>query len=93
MKFSKNIREIQDNSEFFDIDYEDVLQNFDTDDIEEKVRLNLQVSLVNVAFLDAIRGPISRPKFIDRILSIYRKEWIEDIRYRVEETNKKENIQ
>lgn len=92
MKFHKNIKEIQENSDFFDIDYDDLLQNFDTNDTDEKVRLNLQLSLVNVAFMDAIRGDISRPKFIDRILTIYRKEWIDDLRYRTE-NNKKENIE
>ena len=87
MRFQKNIKEIQDNTDFFDIDYDDLLANFDTNqDTDEKVRLNLQLSLVNVAFMDAIRGDITRPKFIDRIISIYRKEWIEDIKYRVEST-------
>lgn len=99
VKFHKNIKEIQDNSDFFDIDYDDLLQNFDTNDTDEKVKLNMQFSLVNIAFVDAIRGDITRPKFIDRILTIYRNEWINDLRYRTEteeemtENNNKDNIQ
>ena len=91
MRFQKNIKEIQDNTDFFDIDYDDLLANFDTNqDTDEKVRLNLQLSLVNVAFMDSIRGDITRPKFIDRIITIYRKEWIEDLRYRISKED--ENI-
>jgi hypothetical protein len=74
------IKEIHENSDFFEIDYTDVLNNFDTDDTEEKVKMSLQLSLVNVAFLDATRGMISRPRFLDKIISIYRKEFLEDIK-------------
>ena len=86
MKFNKTIREIQDNNDFFNIDYEDVLKNFDVDvdDNDEKVNVSMKLSIVNVAFVDAIRGIISRPKFIDKILDIYRHEWIEDLKYRVD---------
>jgi hypothetical protein len=42
----------------------------------------MQLSVVNIAFLDAVRGDVSRPKFIDRILTIFRKEFIDDIKYR-----------
>lgn len=92
MRFNKTIKEIHDNSDFFDIDYNDILQNFDNDDTEDKVKVTMQLSLVNVAFLDAIRGDISRPKYIDRLISIFRKEFLDDIRYRVSITdNKDEN--
>jgi hypothetical protein len=81
-KFTKTIKEIHDNNEFFDIDYNDLLNNFDTNDIEEKEKTSMQLSVVNIAFLDAVRGDVSRPKFIDRILTIFRKEFIDDIKYR-----------
>lgn len=84
-KFNKIIKEIHDNSDFFDIDYGDLINNFDTNDTDEKEKTNLQLSLVNIAFLDAVRGDISRPKFIDRILTIFRKEFIEDIKMRSSE--------
>ena len=83
MKFNKAIKDIQENNDFFNIDYEDVLRNFDTDDTDKKVKISLELSLVNVAFLDSTRGPISRPKYLDRILSIYRREFIEDIKNRM----------
>ena len=91
-KFAKNIKEIQDNSEFFDIDYKDLLQNFDINNEvnDEKVQITLSLSLINVAFLDSIRGPISRPRFLDKILTLYRREWIEDIRYRIKDESKEE---
>ena len=85
MKFNKTIKEIQENNDFFDIDYEDLLANFDTDDIDEKVALSIRYSVVNIAFVDAVRGDIPRPKFIDKLLTIFRKEFIEDIRFRVTE--------
>jgi hypothetical protein len=92
MKFNKVIKEIQDNNEFFDIDYKDLLANFDTDDIEEKVKVGMDLSLVNVAFVDSVRGEISRPRFINKILTIFRKEFLDDIRYRIieEEVESKE---
>ena len=91
-KFTKNIKEIQDSNEFFDIDYKDLIQNFDiNNETEDKVGISLQLSLINVAFLDSIRGPISRPKFLDKIITLYRREWIDDIRYRVNDI--KENIE
>lgn len=91
-RFDKIIKEIHDNNDFFEIDYNDVLNNFDTDELDEKVKVSMQLSLVNVAFLDAIRGLISRPRFLDKIISIYRKEFLEDVKYRVENDNK-DNIQ
>jgi len=84
------IKDIVDNSDFFEIDYQDLINNFDTNDTDEKDRLNLQLSLVNVAFVDAVRGDISRPKFIDRILTIFRREMIEDIKNRLPEHENKE---
>jgi hypothetical protein len=93
-KFTKSIKEIQDSNDFFEIDYSDILQNFDTNnETEDKVSLSMQLSLINVAFLDSIRGPISRPKFIDKLLTLYRREWIEDIRYRGSDKDNKENIE
>ena len=77
------IKEIHEHSDFFDIDYKDLIDNFDTDDTEEKEKLSLQLSLVNVAFLDNIRGDISRPRFIDRILTIFRREMLEDVKNRM----------
>lgn len=91
IKFNKTIREIQDNNEFFNIDYEDVLRNFDTDDDEEKVTVSMKLSLVNVAFLDAVRGDISRPRFIDRLLTIFRTEFINDIKFRVTDKSELSN--
>ena len=84
-KFTKAIKEIHDNNDFFDIDYQDILNNFDTNDTDEKEKTSMQLSLVNIAFLDAIRGPISRPKYLDKIISIYRNEFIEDIKMRGDE--------
>ena len=85
-KFTKNIKEIQDN-EFFNFDYKDLVQNFDTNSElnngDEKVQITAQLSLINVAFIDFIRGDISRPKFIDKILTIYRREFVNDVRYRL----------
>jgi hypothetical protein len=94
-KFTKSIKEIQDSNDFFEIDYSDILQNFDiNNETEDKVPLSMQLSLINVAFLDSIRGPISRPKFIDKLLTLYRREWIEDIRYRTNDNkDNKENIE
>jgi hypothetical protein len=94
LKFNKTIREIQDNNDFFNIDYEDVLKNFDVDvdDNDEKVNMSMKLSLVNVAFVDAIRGIISRPKFIDKILDIYRHEWIEDLKYRIVDKDNNDKI-
>lgn len=89
-KFTRNIKEIQDNNEFFDFDYNDILENFDTNnETDEKDNVSFQLSVINIAFIDSIRGPISRPKFIDRLLTGYRREWIEDIRYRVNDNNDK----
>lgn len=86
MKFNKMIKDIVDNNEFFGIDYQDLINNFDTtDEDDEKDRLNLQLSLINVAFIDNVRGPVSRPKYIDRILTVYRREMIEDIKNRLPE--------
>lgn len=80
------IKDIVDNNEFFGIDYQDLINNFDTtDEDDEKDRLNLQLSLINVAFIDNVRGPVSRPKYIDRILTVYRREMIEDIKNRLPE--------
>jgi hypothetical protein len=87
MKFNKMIKDIVDNSDFFEIDYQDLINNFDTNDTDEKDRCNLQLSLTNVAFVDAVRGDISRPKFIDRLLTIFRKEMISDIKNRMPEEN------
>ena len=85
MKFNKAIKDITvDNQDFFNLDYEDILRNFDTDDTDNKVRVSMDLSEVNVAFIDSVRGDISRPKFIDRILTIFRKEFIEDIKNRNE---------
>ena len=103
-KFTKNIKEIQDSNEFFGIDYEDLVQNFDRNNEteDEKVGVSMQLSLVNIAFLDSIRGPISRPKFLDRILTIYRREFIDDVKIRFltgndveqeDDTNNKENVE
>ena len=91
-KFTKVIKEMHDNNDFFDIDYNDLLNNFDTNDTDEKEKTSMQLSLVNVAFVDAVRGDVSRPKFIDRILTIFRKEFIEDIKMRGEEFKKDESI-
>lgn len=91
-KFTRAIKEIIDNNDFFDIDYNDLLNNFDTNDTEEKEKTSMQLSLVNIAFLDAVRGDVSRPKFIDRILTIFRKEFIEDIKMRGEEFKNNESI-
>ena len=84
-KFTKNIKEIQDN-EFFNFDYKDLVQNFDTNSElnDEKVQITPQLSLINVAFIDFIRGDISRPKFIDKILTIYRREFVNDVKYRLD---------
>ncbi len=83
-KFTRNIKEIQDNNEFFDFDYNDLLENFDTNnETDEKDNVSFQLSVINIAFIDSIRGPISRPKFIDRLLTGYRREWIEDIKARL----------
>lgn len=90
MKFNKTIKDIQDNSDFFDIDYNDLLQNFDTDDLSKKVNVTFSLSLTNVAFIDSVRGDITRPKFVDRLLTIFRKEFIEDIRYRVSDNDNNE---
>lgn len=88
MKFNKAIKDITvDNQDFFNLDYEDILRNFDTDDTDNKVRVSMDLSEVNVAFLDSVRGDISRPKFIDRILTIFRKEFIEDIKNRLPQKN------
>jgi len=85
-KFTRNIKEIQDNNEFFDFDYNDLLENFDTNnETDEKDNVSFQLSVINIAFIDSIRGPISRPKFIDRLLTGYRREWIEDIKNRLPE--------
>jgi hypothetical protein len=92
MKFNKTIKDIQDNSEFFDIDYNDVLNNFDTDDTDEKDMISMRLSVVNIAFIDAVRGDITRPKFVDRLITIFRKEFLDDIRYRIANDNK-ENIE
>ena len=81
-KFTKSIKEIHDNNEFFDIDYNDLLNNFDTNDTDEKEKTSIQLSVVNIAFIDFIRGDVSRPRFIDRILTIFRKEFIDDIKMR-----------
>jgi hypothetical protein len=81
-KFTKTIKEIHDNNEFFDIDYNDLLNNFDTNDTDEKEKTSMQLSVVNIAFIDFVRGPISRPRYLDQILTIFRKEFIEDIKYR-----------
>lgn len=91
-KFTRAIKEIHDNNDFFDIDYNDLLNNFDTNDTEEKEKTSVQLSLVNIAFVDFIRGDVSRPKFIDRILTIFRKEFIEDIKMRGEEFKNNESI-
>lgn len=86
MKFNKIIKEIHETNDFFNIDYEDVLENFDVDeDNDETVPVAMRLSIVNVAFLDAVRGIISRPKYLDKIISIYRKEFIEDIKNRIPE--------
>ena len=87
MKFNKTIKEIHESNDFFNIDYDDVLRNFDTDDTEKKVRVSMDLSEVNVAFVDSTRGDISRPKYIDRILTIFRKEFIEDIKNRLPQKN------
>lgn len=90
-KFTKNIKEIQENNDFFGIDYNDLLENFDeNNETDEKDGVSMQLSVVNIAFLDSIRGPISRPKFIDRLLTIYRREFLEDIKSRIPE---EENLQ
>jgi hypothetical protein len=87
-KFSKNIKELQDSNEFFNFDYKDLVENFDTNsESDEKVQISPQLSLINVAFVDFVRGDISRPKFIDRILTIYRREFVNDVKYRLEEDN------
>lgn len=87
MKFNKAIKGIHENNEFFNIDYDDVVKSFDTDDNEEKVMVSMRLSLVNVAFLDSVRGIISRPRYVDRILDIYRNEFIEDVKNRVDKDN------
>ena len=85
-KFTKNIKEIQDTNDLFEIDYKDLIQNFDiNNETDEKVQITLGLSIVNVAFLDSIRGPISRPKFLDKIITIYRREFVNDIKYRLED--------
>ena len=87
-KFSKNIKELQDSNEFFNFDYKDLVENFDTNseinNNDEKVQISPQLSLINVAFVDFVRGDISRPKFIDRILTIYRREFVNDVKYRLD---------
>ena len=89
-KFTRNIKEIQDNNEFFDFDYNDILENFDTNnETDEKDNVSFQLSVINIAFIDSIRGPISRPKFIDRLLTGYRREWIEDIKNRLPDEEEK----
>lgn len=102
MKFNKAIKDIYDNNDFFNIDYGDVINNFDTNDLDEKEIVNMRLSLVNIAFIDSIRGDISRPKFIDRILTIFRQEFIEDAKMRniplIDKTNnnigfKEDNIE
>ncbi len=86
-KFTRNIREIQNDNEFFDFDYDDILENFDRDnETDDKADVSFQLSVINIAFIDSIRGPISRPKFIDRLLTGYRREWIEDIKARMPES-------
>ena len=97
-KFTKNIKEVQDN-EFFNFDYKDLVQNFDTNSEinDEKVQVSPQLSIINIAFVDFIRGDISRPKFIDKILTIYRREFVNDVKYRLEvggnDKDIKENIE
>ena len=85
VKFNKVIKEMHENNDFFDIDYNDLLNNFDTNDTDEKEKTSMQLSLVNIAFIDFIRGPISRPRFMDQLITIFRKEYIEDIKNRTAE--------
>ena len=61
-RFTKSIKEIHDNNEFFDIDYKDLLKNFDTDESDDKEKCIMQLSLVNVAFVDSIRGDNFSPQ-------------------------------
>lgn len=86
IKFDKTIKDIIENNDFFGIDYQDLLDNFDAhNETDEKVKVAMQLSLVNIAFIDAVRGDISRPKFIDRILTIFRREFIGDVTDRIPE--------
>lgn len=87
-KFDRAIKDIYESNDFFKIDYEDLLENFDTDDTDEKEKIGLSLSVVNIAFVDSVRGLISRPRYINEILSIYRKEFIEDVRNRLPEKEK-----
>lgn len=89
IRFNKTIKEVFESNDFFGIDYKDLIENFDTDDDEEKVTVSMKLSLVNVAFLDNVRGIISRPKYTDKIISIYRKEFIEDAKNRIDGDEKK----
>ena len=43
MKFNKTIKEIFETNDFFDIDYKDLIENFDTDDDEEKVNVSMKL--------------------------------------------------
>lgn len=79
-KFQKIIKDIKEDNEFFNIDYEDIINNFSEDNKEAGTeRLSVSLDIQNIAFMDSIRGDYPRNKFINRIISVFRKEFVESV--------------
>lgn len=79
-RFTQAIESIKENNEFFNIDYNDLLTNFDRDIDTGKEKVTLSLTIQNIAFIDFVRGDISRTKFLDKIITIFRNEFVESVK-------------
>lgn len=76
-KFTKIIKNIKENNDFFNIDYNDLIHNFSKDDEESgRDKVTMELTIQNLAFVDSIRGDIPRNRFIDKLLTNFRHEFI-----------------
>lgn len=79
-RFTNAIANIKENNEFFNIDYNDLISNFDKDIDTGKEKITMMLTIQNIAFLDFVRGDISRTKFLDKIITIFRNEFVESVK-------------